>query len=107
MSITKTPTGHEVDELILTARMNLVREVEDFRFEQLNTNSYRVIILPKKNADLRGIKGSVLDALVDVYGMRANYEIDINTYDNELTPKVNEKCFMRDFNSGIHSSVIR
>ena len=107
MSVTKTPTGHEVDESILTARMNLVREVEDFRLEQLNTNSYRVIILPKKNADLRGIKGSVLDALVDVYGMRANYEIDINTYDDELTPKVNEKCLMRDFDSDIHSSVIR
>ena len=107
MSITRTPTGHEVDESILTARMNLVREVEDFRLEQLNTNSYRVIILPKKNADLRGIKGSVLDALVDVYGMKANYEIDINTYDDELTPKVNEKCFMRDFDSCIQSSVIR
>ena len=107
MSITMTPTGHEVNESILTARMNLVNEVKDFRLEQLNMNSYRVIILPKKNADLRGIKGSVLDALVDVYGMRANYEIDINTYDDELTPKVNEKCFMRDFDSGINASVIR
>ena len=107
MSITRTPTGHEVDESILTARMNLVREVEDFRLEQLNTNLYRIMILPKKNADLRSIKGSVLDALVDVYGMKANYEIDINTYDDELTPKVNEKCFMRDFDSCIQSSVIR
>lgn len=107
MSITRTPTGHEVDESILTARMNLVHEVDDFRLEQLNMNSYRVIILPKKNADLRGIKGSVLDALVDVYGMRANYEIDINTYDDELTPKVNEKCTMRDFAPGINASVIR
>ncbi len=95
MSITRTPTGHEVDESILKARMNLVREVEDFRLEQLNTNSYRVIILPKKNADLRGIKGSVLDALVDVYGMKANYEIDINTYDDKLTPSVDEKCTVR------------
>ena len=107
MSITMTPTGHEVNESILIARMNLVSEVKDFRLEQLNTNSYRVIILPSKNADLRGIKGSVLDALVDVYGMKANYEIDINTYDDELTPKVNEKCFMRDFDSGINASVIR
>ena len=107
MSITRTPTGHEVNESILTARMNLVREVDDFRLEQLSMNLYRVIILPKKNADLRGIKGSVLDALVDVYGMRANYEIDINTYDNELTPKVNEKCTVRDFDSGIKSSGIR
>ena len=87
--------------------MKLVREVDDFRLEQLSMNLYRVIILPKKNADLRGIKGSVLDALVDVYGMRANYEIDINTYDNELTPKVNEKCTVRDFDSGIKSSGIR
>lgn len=107
MSITRTPTGHEVNESILTARMNLVREVDDFRLEQLSMNLYRVIILPKKNADLRGIKGSVLDALVDVYGMRANYEIDINTYDDELTPKVNEKCTVRDFDSGIKSSGIR
>ncbi len=106
MSITRTPTGHEVDESVLTERMKLVREVEDFRLEQLSTNSYRVLILPKKKADLRSIKGSVLDALVDVYGMKANYNIDIDTYDEELTPKVNDKCIMRDVDSVMQSSVI-
>ena len=100
MSITRTPAGHEVDESILTARMKLVLEVEDFRLEQFSTNSYRVIILPKKDADLRGIKGSVLDALVNVYGMKANYEIDIDTYDDELIPSVDEKCTMC-FDSGL------
>lgn len=106
MSITRTPTGHEVDESVLTERVKLVREVEDFRLEQLSTNSYRVLILPKKKADLRSIKGSVLDALIDVYGMKANYDIDIDTYDEELIPKVNDKCIMRDVDSVMQSSVI-
>ena len=87
---TQTPTGHEVREEVLSARFALVREVKDFRLEQLSKDSYRVIILPERDSDIRGLKGSVLDALVDVYGMNAHYEIDINELDEELLPSV--KC---------------
>ena len=81
MSFTRTPTGHKVSEETLTARVMKIREVEDFRLEQTGINSYRILVLPKKDADIRGIKGSILDALVDVYGMRADYDIDIDEDD--------------------------
>ena len=87
---TQTPTGHEVREEVLSARFALVREVKDFRLEQLSEDSYRVIILPEPDSDIRGLRGSVLDALVDVYGIKARYEIDINELDEELLPSV--KC---------------
>ncbi len=86
MSITRTPTGHEVTEETLTVRVMAVREVGDFRLIQTGRNSYRIIVLPKNGADIRGLKGSVLDALVDVYGMRADYDIDITHDDPELSP---------------------
>ena len=88
--LTRTPTGHEVSEKILSARFALVPEVKDYRLEQLSKDSYRVIILPERDSDIRGLRGSVLDALVDVYGMKADYEIDINELDEELLPVV--KC---------------
>ena len=90
--ITRTSTGNEVSEETLTARFNLVREVKDFRLEQFSKDSYRVIILPEPASDRRGLKGSVLDALVDVYGMSAHYEIDINELDDELLPVVKDKA---------------
>ena len=90
--LTRTPAGHEVSEETLSARFALVREVKDFRLEQLDKDSYRVIILPERNSDIRGLRGSVLDALVDVYGMKANYEIDINELDEELLPVAKNKA---------------
>ena len=87
MSITFTPAGIEVPEEKLFERVKLIREVADFRFEQLNKNSYRILVLPVKNSETRGLKGSVLDALVDVYGMKANLEIDIDELDDELLPE--------------------
>ena len=90
MSVTRTPTGREVSEETLTARVMKVREVEDFRLEQTGINNYRILVLPKKDADIRGIKGSILDALVDVYGMRADYDIDIN---EDVCPEKNEKKY--------------
>lgn len=87
MSSTFTPTGHEVSEETLTNRVMNIREVEDFRLEQTGTSSYRIRVLPKNDADLRGIRGSVLDALVDVYGMKADYDIDITSDDPEMLPK--------------------
>ena len=89
--ITRTLTGHEVSEEVLSARFALVREVKDYRLEQLSKDSYRVIILPEPDSERRGLKGSVLDALVDVYGIKARYEIDINELDEELLPVMKEK----------------
>ena len=94
MSVTKTPTGHEVTESALTERVMKIREVEDFRLIQTGTNAYRIRVLPKNGADIRGLKGSVLDALVDVYGMRADYDIDITYDDSELSPAT-ERVEMR------------
>ena len=94
MSITRTPTGHEVSEESLTERVMKIRDVEDFRLIQTGINAYRILVLPKIGADIRGLKGSVLDALVDIYGMRADYDIDITGYDSELTPE-NERAEMR------------
>ncbi len=92
--ITKTPTGHEVTESTLTERVMKIREVKDFRLIQNGINAYRLRVLPENDADIRGLKGSVLDALVDVYGMRADYEIDITYDDSELSPE-NERAEMR------------
>ena len=94
MSITRTPTGHEVSEETLTERVMKIREVEDFRLVQTGINAYRIRVLPKNDADVRGLKGSVLDALVDVYGMRAEYDIDITFDDSELSPE-GERAVMR------------
>lgn len=94
MSITRTPAGHEVSEESLTERVMKIREVEDFRLIQTGINSYRILVLPKIGADIRGVKGSVLDALVDIYGMRADYDIDITGDDSELSPE-GERAVMR------------
>ena len=39
-----------------------------------------------------GLKGSVLDALVDIYGMNAEYDIDIILEDEELLPTTPERA---------------
>ncbi|MBQ7215472.1 MAG: hypothetical protein IJP54_03275 [Synergistaceae bacterium] len=90
MSITFTPTGCKVSEDTFTSRIMQIPEVQDFRLQQIFRNAYRIILLPQKGADIRGLKGSVLDALVDVYGMRANYDIDIITEDDSLMPECSE-----------------
>ncbi len=92
--ITRTPTGYEVSESTLTERVMKIREVKDFRLTQTGINAYRIRVLPENDADIRGLKGSVLDALVDMYGMRAEYDIDITYDDSELSP-VNERAEMR------------
>lgn len=94
MGMTKTPTGHEVTESALTERVMKIREVKDFRLIQTGINAYRIRVLPENDADIRGLKGAVLDALVDMYGMKADYDIDITYDDSELSP-VNERAEMR------------
>ncbi|MBR1438076.1 MAG: hypothetical protein IJ587_06005 [Synergistaceae bacterium] len=87
MSVTRTPAGVEVSEELLTERVMRIREVKDFRLEQLGRNSYRILILPRRDADVRGIKGSVLDALVDIYGMKCEFDIDITSDDPVILPE--------------------
>ena len=94
MSATRTPTGHEVTEASLTERVMKIREVKDFRLIQTGANAYRIRVLPENDSDIRGLKGSVLDALVDMYGMRADYDIDITFDDSELSP-AGERAVMR------------
>ncbi len=94
MSVTRTPTGHEVSEATLTERVMNIREVKDFRLEQTGRNTYRIMILPENDSDRRGIKGSVLDALVDVYGMKAEYDIDIVEEDEKFLPE-GERAIMK------------
>lgn len=94
MSVTRTPTGHEVSEATLTERVMNIREVKDFRLEQTGRNIYRIMILPENDSDRRGIKGSVLDALVDVYGMKAEYDIDIVEEDEKFLPE-GERAIMK------------
>ena len=101
MSITRTPTGHEVSEDTLTARVMKIREVKDFRLIQTGINAYRIRVLPQDEADIRGLKGSLLDALVDVYGMRAEYDIDITSDDSELSPE-GERAMIRDTQKDYH-----
>lgn len=95
MSITFTPTGYKVSEETFTNRIMQIPEVQDFRLEQICRNAYRIMILPKKHSDIRSLKGSVLDALVDVYGMRANYDIDIITEDDSFMPECPESSRIR------------
>lgn len=87
MSITKTLTGREVTEQELTERVMKIREVKDFRLFQTGQSSYRILVLPENDADVRGLRGSVLDALVDVYGIKADYDIDITRDDPVFLPE--------------------
>ena len=64
-------------ENILRERMSRVKEVKNFRLEQLDKDYFVIQVLPEPDSELRGIKGSVLDALVDVYGIKAYYDINI------------------------------
>ena len=71
-------------------RLSTIANVKDYRLEQLDQVSYRIMILPKSNVDTRGIKGSVLDACVDTYGIKGRFDIDIITEDNEFLPKLDD-----------------
>ena len=94
MSITRTPNGIEVSEEFLSERVKSIREVRDFRLEQTGRNIYSIRIVPEEGAEIRGIKGSVLDALVDVYGMRCEFEIDVTGYDAVMLPE-GERAVMK------------
>ena len=106
--ITYTIRGKPVNEETIAKRFSSVAFVKDYRLEQLDTASYRIMILPDLKAAspatattpaslptlcsptpcsvLKALKGAVLDALVDVYGLKGHFDIDIITEDEELLP---------------------
>ena len=88
--ITFTIGGKPVRECDFSQRLSTIANVKDYRLEQLDQDSYRIMILPKSNVDTRGIKGSVLDACVDTYGIKGRFDIDIITEDNEFLPKLDD-----------------
>ena len=83
--------GHKpVQEEKIAKRLSSVAYLKDYRLEQLGVDSYRILILPDKDQNIRALKGSVLDALVDVYGIKGQFDIDIITEDEELLPVVSD-----------------
>lgn len=67
-------------------RFKTVAFVRDYRLFKLDSKSYRILILPEPDGDRRSIKGSVLDALVDLFGIKCRYDIDIIEDDDALMP---------------------
>ncbi len=90
LGITFTIGGNTVKESDFSQRLSSVAHVKDYRLEQLSKNSYRIMILPESSTDTCGIKGSVLDACVDIYGIKGRFDIDIITDDDELLPQLSD-----------------
>ena len=90
-NVTFTPTGKPVTPETVDERFASVALLRDYRLEQLRQGAYRVQALPEPDRDIRGLRGAVLDALVDVYGMQGKFDIDIILEDSELMPEVTDK----------------
>ncbi len=89
--ITFTIGGKPVKEKDFAKRLLSVACIKDYRLEQLDKISYRIMILPTADCDFRTLKGAVLDALVDVYGIKGHFDIDIITEDEEFLPTMNSE----------------
>ena len=79
----------DVNPQSIAARIKAAAFVKDYRLFKLDKNSYRILILPEPEAsaqDKLSIKGAVLDALVDLFGMKCSYDIDIIEEDEDLQP---------------------
>ena len=87
-NVTFTPTGKPVKPEMIDERLACVDLIRDYRLEQLNRGTYRLQVLPDSERDMRGLRGAALDALVDVYGIHGDFEIDIILEDNVLMPKM-------------------
>ena len=87
-NITFAPTGKPVMTDTIDDRLARVDFLLDYRLKQLNRGAYRIQVIPEPDRDLRGLRGAVLDALVDVYGMQGDFDIDVILEDSELFPKV-------------------
>ncbi|MCR4818033.1 MAG: hypothetical protein K5841_03640 [Fretibacterium sp.] len=90
-NVTFTPTGRPVMPETVDERFARVDLLRDYRLGQVGRGEYRVQVLPEPDRDIRGLRGSVLDALVDVYGMQGRFDIDIILEDSELMPKVTDR----------------
>ena len=76
----------ENEQEAIANRFKTVTFVKDYRLFKLDKNSYRILILPEPDGDRRSIKGAVLDALVDLFGIKRRYDIDIIEEDDALMP---------------------
>ncbi|MBR1602753.1 MAG: hypothetical protein IJ667_04870 [Synergistaceae bacterium] len=76
----------ENEQEVIARRFKTVAFVKDYRLFKLDKNSYRILILPEPDGDRRSIKGAVLDALVDLFGIKRRYDIDIIEEDDALMP---------------------
>ena len=90
-NVTFTPTGKPVMPQTVDERFASIDLLRDYRLEQVGHGAYRVQALPKPDRDIRGLRGAVLDALVDVYGMQGEFDIDIILEDSELMPEVPDR----------------
>ena len=78
----------ENEQEVIARRFKTVAFVKDYRLFKLDKNSYRILVLPEPDGDRRSIKGSVLDALVDLFGIKRRYDIDIIEEDDALMPQL-------------------
>ena len=78
----------ENEQEVIAKRFKTVAFVKDYRLFKLDKNSYRILILPEPDGDRRSIKGTVLDALVDLFGIKRRYDIDIIEEDDALMPQL-------------------
>ena len=91
LNVTFTPTGKPVMPETVDERFANVGILRDYRLEQVGHGAYRLQALPEPKKDIRGLRGAVLDALVDVYGMQGKFEIDIIIEDSKLMPEVKDR----------------
>lgn len=90
-NVTFTPTGKPVTPETVDERFARVGLLRDYRLEQVGSGAYRVLVLPEPGRDIRGLRGAVLDALVDVYGMQGKFDIDVILEDSDLMPEVTDR----------------
>ncbi|MCR5347396.1 MAG: hypothetical protein K6E38_06420 [Fretibacterium sp.] len=90
-NVTFTPAGTPVAPETADGRIVRAGLLRDYRLEQVGQGAYRIQVLPEPDRDIRGLRGAVLDALVDIYGMQGNFDIDIILEDSELLPRVPDR----------------
>ena len=90
-NVTFTPTGKPVMPQTVDERFASIDLLRDYRLEQVGHGAYRVQALPEPDRDIRGLRGAVMDALVDVYGMQGEFDIDIILEDSDLMPEVTDR----------------
>ena len=90
-NITFTSTGHPVMPEAVDDRLTRIDFLRDYRLEQTANDSYRIQALPEPDRDFWCLRSALLDALVDVYGMQGNFDIDVILEDDELMPKVPDR----------------